>query len=135
MWRILETDIVPVSTPSSKHQRSFLPRLSWGLFLCLLLAAFFVTAGVPTGITFLLGALVAILLAWRYPYIGLYLFILTAPLIGFVISISTGNIEIGERTFGGSIDVLVGELVAAAVLAAWAIRLFFFRREFPLLQL
>ena len=66
--------------------------------------------------------------AWRYPYIGLYLLFSRHRSLGSL-SLFLRGIEIGERTFGGSIDVLVGELVAAAVLAAWAIRLFFFRRE------
>lgn len=129
MWRIFETDVVPSSTRGSASETAFLPRITWGVFLCVLLGALLITAGAPTGLTFLLGSAVAILLAWRYPYIGLYLFIITAPLLGVVVSISTGRIEFGERTFGGSIDVVLAELIAGAVLAAWALRLFFIRQK------
>lgn len=129
MWRIFETDVVPSSPSASSSAMSFLPRITWGVFLCVLLGALLITAGAPTGLTFLLGTVVAVLLAWRYPYIGLYLFIVTAPLLGVVVSISTGHIEFGERTFGGSIDVVLAELVAGAVLAAWALRLFFVWRK------
>ena len=129
MWRIFETDVVPSSPSASPSKMSFLPRITWGVFLCVLLGALLITAGAPTGLTFLLGTVVAVLLAWRYPYIGLYLFIVTAPLLGVVVSISTGHIEFGERTFGGSIDVVLAELVAGAVLAAWALRLFFVWRK------
>ena len=123
MFRLFETEILPSRT--SKNDASLLPRITWGIFLCLLLTGLLITIGVPTSLVFVLSSLVAILLAWQYPYIGFYLFIATAPLIGVVISISTGRLELGQRTFGGSIDVVLAEVVAAVVLAAWALRLFF----------
>ncbi len=129
MLRIFESDIIPFSERSSTRMSSSVPRISWGIFLCVLLGAWMSTVGVPTGLIFLLASIVSVLLAWRYPYIGLYLFVATAPLLGVVLSVSTGQLEFGERTFGGSIDVLLAELIAASVMAAWALRLFFVRQQ------
>jgi O-antigen ligase len=102
--------------------QSALPRVTWGLFLLLLIISLLVAFGAPTGTTFLLTAFVAILIAWRYPYAAFYTALATMPLLGIIISISTGQFTFGERAFGGSIDVSLGELIAGAVLVAWALR-------------
>lgn len=100
-------------------------RVQWGLFLLLLLMAGLVAFGAPLGAGFLIGVAVVLLVVWEFPFVGFYTWIATAPLLGLLVSISTGRFQIGERAFGGSIDVLVGELVAAAVLAVWALRMLF----------
>lgn len=100
-----------------------LPRLGWSLFLIGLLAVSFVATDSPLSATFLAFAVLAVIVAWRFPYATFNLSLAASLLIGILISIPAGEIRFGERAFGGSIDIGLGELVAAAVVAAWAIRL------------
>ena len=36
------------------------------------------------------------------------------PFLGLMVSLPTGRLAIGERAFGGAIDVQIGELAACA---------------------
>lgn len=101
------------------------PRLGWGLLLLLLIGTTFIAFDAGTFILFLLAVIVVLLLSWRMPYSVFYAFIVAAPMIGWLISLSTGNIQFGERVFGGSIDLPVSDIVALAALAAWAFRILF----------
>ncbi len=101
------------------------PRIGWGLFLLLLVGTSFVVFDSATIIIFLLSAIVILLLSWRLPYGVFYAFLLAAPLIGWMVSISTGTLQVGERAFGGSIDLPMSDIVALAALAAWAFRILF----------
>ncbi len=105
--------------------RSVLPRIGWGLFLCVLVGACLVALGIGVSAWSALIAVLILLIAWRAPYIVFYITMFTAPFIGWMISLSTGRIEIGERVFGGSIDIPLSDLVALIALAAWAFRLLF----------
>jgi len=115
--------------PSSDAARSPWQRLGWVGFLIVVLGALYVVLGAPIGLIFLLAALVATLFIWRFPYAGFFAFLATALLINWQISIGTSNLDVGERAFGGAIEVGVGELIALAVLGAWVLRLFFFARK------
>ncbi len=101
------------------------PRLGWGLFLCILVAACCIAFGVGFSVWSALVGVVVLLIAWRAPYTVFYLAIFCAPFIGWLVSLSTGTVQLGERIFGGSIDVPVCDLVALIALAAWAFRLLF----------
>lgn len=100
-------------------------RIGWGLFLATVLGALGVAFGFQLSITFVLGLLLVVVCAWRLPYFLFFLSIFTAPLLGWLISLSTGTVQFGARVFGGSIDVPVGDLCALLALTAWGIRLLF----------
>lgn len=99
--------------------------LTWGLFLALLVSAICISAGLPIGPVALLVIVLLLLIAVRYPYMSFYAAIVLAPFLGLNVSIPTGALAFGERAFGGSIDVGVGELLFLAVLAAWAFKIVF----------
>ncbi len=105
--------------------RSVWPRIGWGLFLCVLVSAICIALGFGLSIWSALIGLIVLLITWRAPYFVFYLAIFGAPFIGWVVSLSTGTVEIGERAFGGSVDVPVADLLALVALAAWAFRLLF----------
>jgi hypothetical protein len=104
---------------------------SLGIFLVVAVSAIFVAFGAPTGPITILAILIAFIIALRYTYAVLYAAIALIPFLGFTVSIPTGDIAIGERAFGGSIDIGVGEALLFAVLAAWAVKILFlwFRRR------
>jgi len=102
-------------------------RLSWGLFLLLVVAAFLVTTGIPLEVSYILGIALVGIVVWQFPYQSFFVWMATAPLLGFLVSFPTGSVQFGERAFGGSIDVSLGELVAGALLAVWAVRLLLMR--------
>lgn len=108
------------------HEHQHASTLTWGLFLVLALIAVFIAAGFSFAPLALVGVIVAFLLAFRYTYLSLYAGIALTPFLGFTLSIPTGNLLFGERAFGGSIDISVGEAVLFVVLAAWAVKLFIF---------
>jgi hypothetical protein len=96
--------------------------LAWSGFVVLSLIAAVIALGAPTAPIVVLGAGVAVLFAYRYPYATYGVFVACVPLLGLTISLSTGDLSIGSRAFGGSIDMAAGELVAIILLAAWALR-------------
>ena len=101
-------------------------RIGWGLFLALVIGALAVAFGLQVSTVFLISVVLVIVCAWRLPYLLFYTSIFTAPLLGWLVSVSTGRVQIGERVFGGSIDVPIADLFVLAALAAWGIRLLFF---------
>ncbi len=105
--------------------RSIWPRIGWGLFLCVLVGSSLAALGLGLSVWSVLIAIIVLLITWRAPYAVFYTAIFVAPFIGWVISLSTGTVEIGERAFGGSIDVPMSDLIALIALAAWAFRLLF----------
>ncbi len=105
--------------------RSLWPRIGWGLFLCVLVGACLTALGLGLSVWSGLIALIVLLIAWRAPYVVFYAAVFVAPFIGWVVSLSTGTVQLGERVFGGSIDIPVSDLVALIALAAWAFRLLF----------
>lgn len=109
--------------------RSVWPRIGWGLFLCVLVGACCIALGIGVSVWSALVAVIVLLIAWRAPYTVFYLAVFCAPFIGWLVSLSTGTVRIGERVFGGSIDVPVSDLVALVALAAWAFRLLFIWRK------
>ncbi len=98
---------------------------AWGMFVILALVAVFIALGVPGGPIALLFALVAFLFAYRYIYTALYVGIALTPFLGITISIPTGSLALGERAFGGSIDISLAEAILFFVLAAWGVKLLF----------
>lgn len=100
-----------------------LPRVGWGVFLLLLVLGAVVAVGAPMSAVFLVGSFLAVLLAWVFPYQMFYLAASSGLLLGLLVSVSTGELTIGNRVFGASIDVTVGELLAGAVTVAWALRI------------
>lgn len=98
---------------------------SWGLFVALAVSAIFVAIGAPVGPIAVFGFVIAIIIAYRYPYACLYVSIALMAFLGLTISIPTGSLAIGERAFGGSIDIGVGEALFLAVLTAWALKILF----------
>lgn len=101
------------------------PRIGWGLFLSLVVGALGVVFGFQLSVFFVLGVLLVGVFAWRLPYALFYLSLFTAPLIGWLVSVSTGTVQLGARVFGGSIDVPVADLCVLLALTAWGMRLLF----------
>lgn len=100
-----------------------LPSLGWAAFVVLALIGVLIASGVPIGPLLLLGGSIGILFAYRYTYATYALFLLLIPMLGLTITIPTGELAIGRRAFGGSIDVWVCEAVAALLLGVWAIKI------------
>ena len=103
-----------------------LQRVFWACATALLVGVFLWAGEIPTGLVFLVTASVAVLLAFVFPFPAFLLSIAAAPLIGATVSISTGTLYVGERAFGGAIDITPAEVVVFVVLCAWAARLLFF---------
>lgn len=108
-------------TSASKYTTSWIT-LGWAALIILSLAAVLIAMGTPAGPAVLFGGAVAFLFAYRYPYATYGLMVLMVPLLGITVSLPTGTLDIGERAFGGSIDISAGELVAMALLAAWVMK-------------
>lgn len=98
---------------------------SWGLFIVLAVGAICVAMGVSFGPLLLIGAVIGLLIAYRYPYFSLYTALALSPFLGIVVMIPTGALAIGERVFAGSIDVGVAEIVFLTLLVTWALKIFF----------
>lgn len=98
---------------------------TWGLFVAVAVGAIFVAIGTPVGPIVAFAFFIAIVLAFRYPYACLYAAIALVPFLGFTVSVPTGEFAIGERAFGGAIDVGVGETLLLALLAGWALKILF----------
>jgi O-antigen ligase len=126
----LASPFTPEGQASPKHPRSgFLHwqygTLGWGIFILITVAAVFIAMGAPSGPLWIFGAFVAVLFAYRFPYLSYGMMVALVPFLGLTVSLSTGELAIGQTAFGGSIDIFLGELVAMAVLAAWGLKIFF----------
>lgn len=110
---------------TSDSSRSPWPRISWGLFLSLILGALGAVFGFQISTFFFIGLVFVFVCAWRLPYLLFYISIFTAPMIGWLISLSTGTVQFGARAFGGSIDIPVSDLFALIALTAWGLRILF----------
>jgi O-antigen ligase/polysaccharide polymerase Wzy-like membrane protein len=97
--------------------------LTLGIFLLLVAVTFTIAMGFPIGIVTILLAVTTFAFIFRYIYIGLYLGVALSPFLGIAVSIPTGVLRLGERTFGGAIDISVAEVLLLFVLAAWALKL------------
>lgn len=73
--------------------------------------------------TFLLTAAVTIALAWRFPYAMLAAWMPLSFLLGVQIIVSTGYYRIGERSFGTTLELTIGEVLALGLVAAWGLRI------------
>ncbi len=103
--------------------------LSWGLFLALALSAVLIAAGFPIGPIFLIGLAAVMIFAFRYIYLTFFIAVALIPFLGVTVSIPTGALHIGQRAFGGSIDVSLGEVFLFVVLGAWALKLILLYRR------
>lgn len=97
--------------------------LSWGLCVALVAMAIAIAAGIAALPVVLLASIVAIFLAFRYIYVMFYLGILLMPMLGLVVSVSTGDLLIGQRASGGSVDVSLAEVVFLCVIFAWSMKM------------
>lgn len=95
---------------------------AWTAFVVTALLAVLIAAGISMEPLLLLAGIVAILFAYHYPYVTFGFFIALTPLLGVTVSIPTGELEIGRRAFGGSIDIALVEAVAAVLIMTWAIK-------------
>ncbi len=82
-----------------------------------------IAVGFPIGPLLLSAGFLALIFSYRYIYSTFYLGSALALFGGITLSVSTGSLLLGERAFGGSVDVGVGEAVLFFVLAAWAVKL------------
>lgn len=105
--------------------------VGWAAFVLLFLAAVLIASGAPLGPVTALGGILAIAFAYRYPYVAYGSLVALVPFLGMTISLPTGALAIGERAFGGSIDVTVAEAAGMVMLAAWGLKVAFlwFRRN------
>jgi O-antigen ligase len=98
-------------------------RIGWGLFLLLIVFAFLISLGVQMGVLFFTVGVLMIVLAWRFPYETFYLVALSSLLLGLTVALPLGDIPFGIRAFGGTVDMLVFEAMAGALLVAWSLRM------------
>ncbi|MCA9384111.1 MAG: O-antigen ligase family protein [Candidatus Magasanikbacteria bacterium] len=98
--------------------------LGLGLFVALFLLGFII--GTPLALAFLASLLACTLLAWREPYLVLFAWAPISLMIGWVVSLDTGEYRIGEQVLHVYAEISVGELLALSLLAAWALRLLFY---------
>jgi hypothetical protein len=96
--------------------------LSWGLFLLLFIGSVLVVFGIPFGPIAITLAIIILVFAYRASYTTFYLALFFSLFLGLTISLDTGALNIGERAFGGSIDIFFGELLLMALLATWAVK-------------
>lgn len=99
------------------------PRIFWSLFLLSVVALLVVTAETRVAATFLVVSVALVAVAWRAPYAVLAAWMPLSFLLGIQIAVSTGYYRVGERTFGTSLEVSIGETIALALIAAWALRM------------
>ncbi len=99
------------------------PRVAWGVFLLSSIALLAITADTRVAITFILTAALMVALAWRYPYAMLATWMPLSFLLGIQVIVSTGYYRIGERSFGTTLELSVGEVMALGLVAAWALRM------------
>lgn len=97
-----------------------------GVFLSLVFVAIGIVSGFSVSLLAIVGGILAFAFAYRYIYVALYAALASALFTGITVSISTGNLQFGERAFGGSIDITLAEFILFFVLAAWAAKLFFY---------
>ncbi len=108
--------VVPPASPRT---------LTWGLFVLVALFAVFIVTGFSTAPLSLLLIVFLVGWAYRYIYASFYAAIALVPFLGLMLSAPTGNLLIGQRAFGGSIDISLGEAFLFCILAAWALKLLF----------
>lgn len=96
--------------------------LTWGIFLILFLGSLLVAFGFPIGPITLAAAVLGLVFCYRYTYFSFYVGILLVMLLGITVSLSTGDLAIGQRAFGGSIDIFFGEIILWFVLVVWAVK-------------
>ncbi len=113
-------DVLSLPDRATPAQRVF-----WASVTLAVLGIFVWAGGIPTGLLFIVSTSVAVLLAFIFPFSAFLLSIAAAPLIGVTVSISTGTLYVGERAFGGAIDITPAEVVVLVVLCAWAARLLY----------
>lgn len=100
-------------------------RFGWGLFSLIIAASAAVAMGIPIGPIIAVGGSIALLFAFIYPYVAFALLVALIPLSGIILSIPLGSSGFTERAFGGSIDLPLVDVVAAVLLAAWALKVVF----------
>lgn len=110
---------MPVLTSRFENSATF----SWGLCVALVATAIAVAAGFAELPLVMLVIIFAVFLAYRYIYVMFYAGILLMPMLGLVVSVSTGNLLIGQRASGGSIDVSLAEVVFLCVIFAWSLKM------------
>ncbi|HWR00026.1 MAG TPA: O-antigen ligase family protein [Candidatus Methylomirabilis sp.] len=108
-----------------KQSTAGIGTLGWGVVLLLIAAAVLIAAGVPFAPAWIVSGTVAVLFAYTYPYVTHGIVVALVPFLGIMVSLPTGKLAIGERAFGGAIDVQVGELAAMSLVVAWAFKVFF----------
>ncbi len=114
-----------------ENKASSWPILSWGLFLLLFVGSILVVFGIPFGPIAITIAIILLVFAYRATYTTFYLSIFLSLFLGLTVSLDTGALNIGERAFGGSIDIFLGDVVLMALITAWAVKviLLWFKRH------
>ncbi|MDF1496860.1 MAG: O-antigen ligase family protein [Patescibacteria group bacterium] len=107
------------------------PILSWGLFLLLFVGTILVVFGIPFGPIAITIAIILLVFAYRATYTTFYTAIFFSLFLGLTVSLDTGALNIGERAFGGSIDIFLGDVILMALITAWAVKviLLWFKRH------
>lgn len=123
-WLVRKADSkTPQPGAEEEQKKSAFPRIAWGVILLMVVGLMLVSTGGGLSAVTLVIAGVSLLFAWNFPYITFYAALATAPLLGWIVSISTGTLSFGDRAFGGAIDIGVGELVATLAITVWALRI------------
>lgn len=102
--------------------------MSWGVFLLLVAIALLAVNGFSLSIGLVLVLTLSVLVVLRFPFASLNVAFCSLLLPGIIVPISTGTIQIGERAFGATIEVTLGELITVVVMVGWALRVLIARR-------
>lgn len=104
-------------------RESIWPRVGWGVFLLGSVGLLAVTSETRIAATFALTALALVAVSWRFPYVVLSAWMPLSFLLGVQVMVSTGYYRIGERTFGTTLEISIGETIALGLVIAWALRI------------
>lgn len=101
-------------------------RIAFGVGLFVALAMLGFVIGTPLALAFLASLVACTLIAWREPYLVLFIWAPVSTLIGWLVGLDTGEYRIGDQVLRVYAEINVGELLALSLVAAWALRLLFY---------
>ena len=95
---------------------------TWGLFSVVAIFALLLSLGASVGPLVLVSALVCFVFCFRYIYSAFYFGLLLIPFSGWLLSIPMNAPFIGDRAFGGSIDLTAVDVILSFVILAWILK-------------
>lgn len=98
--------------------------LVWAILITVFIGSLWLVFGLYLTPLIIIILFVGVVFAFRYTYFSFYLALFLLPFLGITVSFPTASLRLGQRAFGGSIDLYLGEVILLFVLAAWAMKIF-----------